>query len=115
MKAASQIKNKVRISKLYPKFGEINQNEVAVIWTAVLLLATKLTLIGLIPLLSAKNCLREDITNSLVIIAIEGMKNNKDVAVVYKSQIKTIQINNLSAIKSNKAPIEVEVPVFLAI
>tara|TARA_Y100000591_G_C21430419_1_gene496679 strand:+ start:398 stop:613 length:216 start_codon:yes stop_codon:yes gene_type:complete len=71
-------------------------------------------LIGFKPFSSAKNCLREEIISSLDIIIIEGIKNVKD-AVLYRSQIKVRQINNLSAIKSNKAPIGEDVPVFLAI
>ena len=51
---------------------EIIKKDKAVICRAVLLLAIKLTFTGLLPSCSVKNCLKEEIINSLDMIIIAG-------------------------------------------
>jgi len=95
------------------KFGEIIKKEIAVICIVVLLFAIKLTLMGFFPKISVKNCLKEEMINSLDMINNEGIiKISLDVN--ERRYTKGIQINNLSAVKSNKAPRELLVSVFLA-
>ena len=74
MIAASQKRIIVKKLKFWPKFGEIIKKDRAVIWKVVLVFAIKLTLTGLPPDSSAKNCLNEEIIISLKIIMNAGIK-----------------------------------------
>ena len=58
-----------------PKLGEIIKKDNAKICNVVLLLAIKVTFIGLFPSLSDTSCLKAEITISLIMINIEGIIN----------------------------------------
>ena len=74
--AATQNKKMVKKKKGCPKFGEIIKKDKAMICNVVLLLAIKETFTRFSPLFSAKNCLKDEITISLIIIIREGIIRN---------------------------------------
>ena len=99
--------------KLDSKFGEIIKNDTAISCKVVFILAKKFTAIGLFPSFSDTYCLRDDIIISREIIINAGIvkKSSPVIEITYDS---TMQINNLSAKRSNKAPRLDTVCVFLA-
>ena len=56
-----------------PKLGEIIKKDRAKICNVVLLFAMKVTFIGFSPSFSAKYCLKDEITISLIMIIKEGI------------------------------------------
>ena len=71
--AANQNKQTVMEKNGCPKLGEIIKKDIAKICNVVLLFAMKVTFIGFSPSFSAKNCLRDKITISLIMIIKEGI------------------------------------------
>ena len=80
----------------------------------VLVFAIKLTFIGFFPIFSDKYCLKDVIKISLRIIIRLGTINEGRLK-VERRYTKGIIIRSLSAVKSNKAPSDEVVLVFLAI
>ena len=60
-----------------PKFGEIIKKDKANICNVVLLFAIKVTFTRFSPSFSAKNCLKEEITISLMMIIKAGIINKR--------------------------------------